>query len=41
MSDNKAAWTERAVAPTLARHAERREAFTSTSGVEVERLYTP
>ena len=37
----KASWTERAVAPALARHAERRERFESTSGVEVERLYTP
>jgi methylmalonyl-CoA mutase N-terminal domain/subunit len=37
----KAAWTERAVAPALARHPERRESFTTTSGVEVERLYTP
>jgi methylmalonyl-CoA mutase N-terminal domain/subunit len=37
----KAAWTGRAVAPALAKHAERRESFATTSGVEVERLYTP
>jgi methylmalonyl-CoA mutase N-terminal domain/subunit len=37
----KAAWTERAVAPALAKHPERREQFETTSGVEVERLYTP
>ena len=37
----KASWTERAVTPVLAKHAERRERFESTSGVEVDRLYTP
>src|ERR1700741_5067723 len=37
----KTAWTERAVTPALAKHPERRERFTSTSGVEVDRLYTP
>ncbi|MBD0321356.1 MAG: methylmalonyl-CoA mutase, partial [Gemmatimonadetes bacterium] len=37
----RAAWTERAVTPALAKHPERRERFESTSGVEVERLYTP
>ncbi|HYH82131.1 MAG TPA: methylmalonyl-CoA mutase family protein [Longimicrobium sp.] len=36
----KEAWTARAVAPVLAKHPERRERFVSTSGVEVERLYT-
>jgi methylmalonyl-CoA mutase N-terminal domain/subunit len=37
----KAAWTERAVQPLVARHPERRERFETTSGIEVERLYTP
>jgi len=37
----KAAWTERAVTPALGRHPERREEFQTTSGVEVDRLYTP
>jgi methylmalonyl-CoA mutase N-terminal domain/subunit len=37
----KAAWEARAVAPALARHPERREAFASTSGVPVDRLYAP
>jgi methylmalonyl-CoA mutase N-terminal domain/subunit len=37
----KAAWEARAVTPALAKHPERRERFESTSGVEVERLYTP
>ncbi len=40
-TDGKTAWQARAVAPALAKHPERREAFVSTSGVEVERLYTP
>ena len=40
-ADGKQAWEARAVAPVLARHPERREAFVSTSGVPVERLYTP
>src|SRR5688572_6984316 len=40
-TSGKAAWTERAVAPSLAKHPERRERFTSTSGVEIDRLYTP
>jgi methylmalonyl-CoA mutase, N-terminal domain len=39
--DGKAAWTTRAVEPTLARHPERRERFEATSGVEIDRLYTP
>jgi methylmalonyl-CoA mutase N-terminal domain/subunit len=39
--NGKAAWTERAVGPVLAKHPERRERFETTSGVEVERLYTP
>jgi methylmalonyl-CoA mutase, N-terminal domain len=39
--DSKAAWTERAVAPALKRHAERRHRFETTSGVEIERLYAP
>jgi len=36
----KQAWTERAVTPALSKHPERREQFATTSGVEVERLYT-
>ncbi|HEX2092813.1 MAG TPA: methylmalonyl-CoA mutase family protein, partial [Longimicrobiaceae bacterium] len=41
VQNGKAAWMERAVAPVLARHPERRPRFESTSGVEVDRLYTP
>jgi methylmalonyl-CoA mutase N-terminal domain/subunit len=37
----KAAWTERAVAPVLGKYPERKERFESTSGIEVDRLYTP
>ncbi len=37
----KRSWTERLVAPALGKHPERREHFESTSGVEVDRLYTP
>src|SRR3954469_1943635 len=37
----RAAWEARAVTPALAKHPERRERFETTSGVEVERLYTP
>jgi methylmalonyl-CoA mutase N-terminal domain/subunit len=40
-ASGKQAWQQRAVAPALARHPERRERFVATSGVEVERLYTP
>ncbi len=40
-TDGKAAWTERAVAPAMGKHPERRESFTTTSGVEVDRLYVP
>jgi methylmalonyl-CoA mutase, N-terminal domain len=40
MTDPKQAWTERAVAPLLEKHPERKERFETTSGVEVERLYT-
>jgi methylmalonyl-CoA mutase, N-terminal domain len=40
-AEGKAAWTERAVAPVLGKHPERRERFESTSGVEVERVYAP
>jgi methylmalonyl-CoA mutase, N-terminal domain len=39
-AEGKRAWEARAVEPLLARHPERRDAFRSTSGVEVERLYT-
>ncbi|HEV2146380.1 MAG TPA: methylmalonyl-CoA mutase family protein [Longimicrobiaceae bacterium] len=41
VENGKTVWTERAVAPVLAKHPERRERFETTSGVEVERLYTP
>ena len=37
----KAQWTERTVAPGLARYPERRGRFETTSGIEVDRLYTP
>ncbi|MDP9348008.1 MAG: methylmalonyl-CoA mutase family protein [Gemmatimonadota bacterium] len=37
----KAAWTGRAVAPALGKHPERKECFEVTSGIEVDRLYTP
>jgi methylmalonyl-CoA mutase, N-terminal domain len=38
---DKAAWQQRMVDPALRKHPERRERFTTTSGIEVERLYTP
>jgi methylmalonyl-CoA mutase, N-terminal domain len=37
----KAGWREQVVQPALARHPERRDRFETTSGVEVDRLYTP
>jgi methylmalonyl-CoA mutase N-terminal domain/subunit len=37
----KAAWTQRTVIPLLQKHAERREHFETTSGIEIDRLYTP
>jgi methylmalonyl-CoA mutase N-terminal domain/subunit len=37
----KAGWTERAVAPVLGKSPERKERFEVTSGIEVDRLYTP
>lgn len=40
-ANDKAAWTERTVAPTLARYPERRQSFATTSEIPVERLYTP
>ncbi|HEX2210869.1 MAG TPA: methylmalonyl-CoA mutase family protein [Longimicrobium sp.] len=40
-NDGKRSWTERLVAPVLGRHPERRERFESTSGMEIDRLYTP
>jgi methylmalonyl-CoA mutase N-terminal domain/subunit len=40
-NEGKRSWTERLVAPALGKHPERRERFESTSGVEVDRLYTP
>jgi methylmalonyl-CoA mutase, N-terminal domain len=39
--EGKRAWTERLVTPALGRHPERRPRFESTSGVEIDRLYTP
>ncbi|HVH13912.1 MAG TPA: methylmalonyl-CoA mutase family protein [Longimicrobium sp.] len=41
VDEGKRSWTERQVAPALGRHPERREHFVSTSGVEIDRLYTP
>ena len=40
-NEGKRSWTERLVAPALGKHPERRERFESTSGVEIDRLYTP
>jgi methylmalonyl-CoA mutase N-terminal domain/subunit len=37
----KAEWQEHTVAPVLAKHPERKAEFETTSGIEVERLYTP
>ncbi|HEX6068741.1 MAG TPA: methylmalonyl-CoA mutase family protein, partial [Longimicrobiaceae bacterium] len=37
----RAAWEEETLRPTLAGHPERRESFSTTSGIEVERLYDP
>ncbi len=34
-------WRENTLEPTLSRYPERREVFSTTSGVDVERLYTP
>ncbi|CAN5701687.1 MAG: methylmalonyl-CoA mutase [Gemmatimonadetes bacterium] len=39
--EDKAAWSARAVEPLLAKYPERRERFETTSGIEVDRLYTP
>ncbi|HET8654892.1 MAG TPA: methylmalonyl-CoA mutase family protein [Longimicrobiaceae bacterium] len=39
--NGKAAWEERSVAPAVGKHPERKEHFETTSGLEVERLYTP
>jgi methylmalonyl-CoA mutase, N-terminal domain len=41
LSDRKAAWEARAVAKTLARAPERSAQFETSSGIPVERLYTP
>ncbi len=38
--DGKAGWVAR-IAPGLSKHPERREGFAGTSGIEVDRLYTP
>ncbi|MEX2583026.1 MAG: methylmalonyl-CoA mutase family protein [Gemmatimonadota bacterium] len=35
------AWERETLEPTLARYPERRERFETTSGIEVDRLYTP
>jgi methylmalonyl-CoA mutase N-terminal domain/subunit len=40
-NEGKRSWTERLVAPALGKHPERRESFESTSGVAIDRLYTP
>ena len=40
-SGGKAAWESRKVTPALKKFPERRPAFESTSGVAIERLYTP
>jgi methylmalonyl-CoA mutase, N-terminal domain len=37
----KAAWEKGVVEPALGKHPERAERFETTSGIEVERLYTP
>jgi methylmalonyl-CoA mutase N-terminal domain/subunit len=39
--ERKSEWARESVDPVIARHPERRERFETTSGVEVERLYTP
>jgi methylmalonyl-CoA mutase, N-terminal domain len=36
----KSRWEREVADPAVARHPERRESFTSTSGVEIQRLYT-
>jgi methylmalonyl-CoA mutase N-terminal domain/subunit len=41
LAERKAAWEEKMVAKTLAKAPERREPFTTSSGLPVERLYTP
>ncbi|HEX6042110.1 acyl-CoA mutase large subunit family protein [Longimicrobium sp.] len=40
-NEGKRSWTERLVTPALGKHPERREHFESTSGVKIDRLYTP
>ncbi|MDQ3555235.1 MAG: methylmalonyl-CoA mutase family protein [Gemmatimonadota bacterium] len=37
----RAKWHERTVDPVLGKHPERRDRFETTSGAEIERLYTP
>ncbi len=41
IASETARWTDTTVARALARAAERRERFETTSGVEIQRLYTP
>ena len=41
LSERKAAWETKAVAKTLARAPERQRQFETSSGIPVERLYTP
>ena len=41
MAKTKQAWTEKNVLPALKRSPEREEKFETSSGIEVERLYTP
>ncbi|MBW3631159.1 MAG: methylmalonyl-CoA mutase [Gemmatimonadetes bacterium] len=38
--DGKTTWTREVVEPALAKHAERAPSFATTSGIEVDRLYT-
>src|SRR5680860_1169713 len=40
-SGNMAEWRDNALEPVLARYPERRDEFTTTSDVDIERLYTP
>jgi methylmalonyl-CoA mutase, N-terminal domain len=41
MTNGRQEWEQEIVRPTLERFPERRERFQTTSGVEIERLYTP
>jgi len=41
LSDSKQAWESQVLAPALKKFPERRERFTTFSGIELERIYTP